>query len=62
MKLTKHATQRMKQRHISNNMVQLASALGVEVKNTDKIRLTKDEVGQLYEATLYLIKQFQQSR
>ncbi len=59
MKLTKHATQRMKQRHISNNMVQLASSLGVEVKNTDKIRLTKDEVGQLYEATLYLIKEFQ---
>jgi hypothetical protein len=59
MKLTKHATQRMKQRHISNNMVQLASSLGVEVKNTDKIRLTKDEVGQLYEATLYLIKKFQ---
>lgn len=59
MKLTKHATHRMKQRHISNNMVQLASSLGVEVKNTDKIRLTKDEVGQLYEATLYLIKEFQ---
>ena len=59
MKLTKHATQRMKQRHISNNMVQLASSLGVEVKNTDKIRLTKDDVGQLYEATLYLIKEFQ---
>ena len=60
MKLTKHAIQRMKQRHISSNMINLASTLGLEIRNTDKIRLTKNEVDQLYEATLYLIKQFQQ--
>lgn len=59
MKITQHANLRMKQRQISQSMVDLALTFGKEIKNTDKVVLSKNEVELLYTATQQLIKQLQ---
>ena len=51
MNITYHAKCRMKQRRISESMINLALMFGKEIKNTDKVVLCQDDINQLYQAT-----------
>lgn len=59
MNITYHAKCRMKQRRISESMINLALMFGKEIKNTDKVVLCQDDVNQLYQATYQLIKKLE---
>jgi len=49
----------MKQRRISESMINLALMFGKEIKNTDKVVLCQDDINQLYQATYQLIKKLE---
>lgn len=57
MKYSHHAQQRMKQRAISEEMVNLVLHFGEMKKNTDKLLLKRQEVEELYQAYQEIIKQ-----
>lgn len=59
MNITHHAKCRMKQRRISESMINLALMFGKEIKNTDKVVLCQDDINQLYQATYQLIKKLE---
>ncbi|BFL71296.1 hypothetical protein A9Z61_09340 [Moraxella osloensis] len=59
MNITYHAKCRMKQRRISESMINLALMFGKEIKNTDKVVLCQDDINQLYQATFQLIKKLE---
>lgn len=59
MNITHHAKCRMKQRGISESMINLAFVFGREIKNTDKVVLCQDDINQLYQATHQLIKKLE---
>ena len=59
MNITDHAKCRMKQRRISESMINLALMFGKEIKNTDKVVLCQDDINQLYQATFQLIKKLE---
>ncbi len=59
MNITYHAKCRMKQRKISQSMINLALMFGKDIKNTDKVILCEDDIQQLYQATHQLIKQLE---
>lgn len=59
MNLTHHAKFRMKQRQISELMINLAVAVGRDVKHSDKIFLAREDIDQLYTAMQTLIKQLE---
>ncbi len=59
MNITYHAKCRMKQRRISESMINLALMFGKEIKNTDKVVLCQDDINQLYQATYQLIKKLE---
>lgn len=59
MNITHHAKCRMKQRGISESMINLALVFGREIKNTDKVVLCQDDINQLYQATHQLIKKLE---
>ena len=59
MNITHHAKRRMKQRRISESMINLALMFGKEIKNTDKVVLCQDDINQLYQATFQLIKKLE---
>ena len=59
MNITYHAKCRMKQRKISQSMINLALMFGRDIKNTDKVVLCEDDIQELYQATYQLIKQLE---
>lgn len=59
MNITYHAKCRMKQRRISESMINLALMFGKEIKNTDKVVLCQEDINQLYQATYQLIKKLE---
>lgn len=61
MNITHHAKFRMRQRKISQSMINLALMFGKDIKNTDKVVLCEDDIRQLYLATYQLIKQLEKA-
>ena len=59
MTITHHCKVRQTQRHISDSMIRLALEYGQKKKYTDKVVLKKDQVEELYDSLLNLLKQLE---
>ncbi|MDI4511035.1 DUF4258 domain-containing protein [Moraxella osloensis] len=56
MNLTHHANLRMKQRHITEEMIAMTLNYGKQLKYTDKIKLSLDDLNEIEQSLRLILK------